>query len=520
MVIYKPTIYDWIKLPEQDICSFLFSPSEYNQRLPLDRTAVIDGLTGRGLTYAQVKHRAERLAAAWQDKVGLKQGDIVAVFAPNQYDTVVLYLSLLGAKCTITPGNPYYTENEFLHQIINSGARALVTVRTLLPTLLKVCTNAGTIPKEHIFVFGESDGNDESSTRHVKFPLQDAHCIDPRNDVAFINYSSGTTGLAKGVMLTHHNIISQVFVQLAKDREIDKDTDIGIGFLPLYHIYGVTVLCFNALYKMLPLVIIPRFELKLFLELVKRYKITIASIVPPVAVQLAKDPLVLKYDLSVIRHVNSGAAPLDMDRPNPLERPSGGHPGSVGILSPNTECMIVDEQGNELGPDKEGEILLRGTSIMKGYLNNPEANAKVFTSDGWMRTGDVGRYDSKTKEFYIVDRLKELIKYNGFPVAPAELESLLSNMPEVVDCAVIGVYSHSQATELPLAFVVVRPGVDANKALEDKIKDYVASHVAGYKRLRGGVRFIDTIPKSPSGKILRRLLRDIMKRENMASSKL
>ncbi|CDH59767.1 amp-dependent synthetase ligase [Lichtheimia corymbifera JMRC:FSU:9682] len=550
MVIYKPTIYDWIKLPDQDICSFLFSPSEYNQRLPLDRTAVIDGLTGRSLTYAQVKQRAEHLAAAWQDKVGLKQGDIVAVFAPNQYDTVVLYLSLLGAKCTITPGNPYYTENEFLHQINNSGARALVTVRELLPTLLKVCAKAGTIPKERIFVFGETDSEDgirsfdsliKSSTRHVQFPLKDAYRIDPKNDVAFINYSSGTTGLAKGVMLTHHNIISQVFVQLAKDREIDKDTDIGIGFLPLYHIYGVTVLCFNAFYKMLPLVIIPRFELKLFLDLVTRYKITIASIVPPVAVQLAKDPLVLKYDLSVVRHINSGAAPLGKEHVDALmkrmpcailtnlygstestggvitQRPSGGHPGSVGILGPNTECMIVDEQGNELGPDKEGEILLRGTSIMKGYLNNPEANAKVFTSDGWMRTGDVGRYDSKTQEFYIVDRLKELIKYNGFPVAPAELESLLSNIPEVIDCAVIGVYSNSQATELPLAFVVVRPGVDANKALEDKIKDYVATHVAGYKRLRGGVRFIDQIPKSPSGKILRRLLRDIIKREDMAA---
>ncbi|KAI9318230.1 hypothetical protein BX666DRAFT_1855981 [Dichotomocladium elegans] len=537
MVIFR-SIYDDIAIPDMDVYSLIFSPNEYNQRLAAeDRPSMIDGLTGRRLTFAETRDRSSRLAAGWSDKVGLKHGNVVAVFAPNQYDTPVLYLSLLAAKCTITPGNPSYTEGEFLHQVKDSGARALVTVPELLPVLVKVCASAG-IPRERIFLFGDVsvDGiqcfNALMGTRQV----EKTEGIDPKNDVAFINYSSGTTGLPKGVMLTHRNMVSEILVQLVKDREIDEDTDVGIVFLPYYHIYGVTVLCLNALYKMLPMVVLPRFELKLFLDLIVKYKVSIVSIVPPpneyIAVQLAKDPLVLKYDLSIVRQINSGAAPLGKEHVDALlkripracltqlygstettagvitQRPSRGSPGSVGILNANMECMIVDEQGNDLGPDQEGEILVRGPSVMKGYLNNPEANEKTFTKDGWLRTGDVGRFDSITQEFYIVDRLKELIKYKGFPVAPAELESLLSEIPEIIDCCVIGVYSEEEATELPMAYVVVREDAVADTALVEKMKAHVAKYAAGYKQLRGGVRFIDQIPKSPSGKILRRILRE------------
>ena len=190
-----------------------------------------------------------------------------------------------------------------------------------------------------------------------------------------------------------------------------------------------------------------------------------------------------------------------------------GVPGSIGVLSMNMECKIVNEKGQELGDDEEGEFLFRGPSIMKGYFNNPKANAETFTQDGWMRTGDVGKFDSESSEFFILDRIKELIKYKGFQVAPAELEAILTGMDSVADCCVIGLYDESQATEIPRAYVVLQPGVEANEDTVKAIDAYVTKNVTNYKRLRGGIKFVEAIPKSPSGKILRRQVKDWVKAE-------
>lgn len=187
--------------------------------------------------------------------------------------------------------------------------------------------------------------------------------------------------------------------------------------------------------------------------------------------------------------------------------------GSIGILSPNIECKIVNEQGKELGDDEEGEFLFRGPSIMKGYFNNDKANAETFTSDGWMRTGDVGKFDTKSGEFFILDRIKELIKYKGFQVAPAELEAILMGLDIVADCCVVGLYDESQATEIPRAYVVIQPTVEANEKTAKLIDAYVTKNVTNYKKLRGGVKFVSQIPKSPSGKILRRQVKDWLKEE-------
>lgn len=187
--------------------------------------------------------------------------------------------------------------------------------------------------------------------------------------------------------------------------------------------------------------------------------------------------------------------------------------GSIGILSPNIECKIVNEQGQELGDNEQGEFLFRGPSIMKGYFNNEKANAETFTLDGWMRTGDVGKYDSESGEFFILDRIKELIKYKGFQVAPAELEAILMGLDIVADCCVVGLYDESQATEIPRAYVVIQPGVEANAKTAKLINDYVTKNVTNYKKLRGGVKFVALIPKSPSGKILRREVKDWLKEE-------
>ncbi|KAI9498552.1 hypothetical protein BDB00DRAFT_968219 [Zychaea mexicana] len=548
MVVYKATKYNTIEpLPDLDVYTFLFKPNEFNLKFPADRKVVIDGHTGRSLTHSQVRDLSSRMAAGWVNKVGLKKGDIVASFAPNQYDHIVVYLSLLAAKCTVTPGNPMYTEAEFQHQISNSGAKALITVPELLPVLLKVCARVG-IPKDRIFLYGEKDHDGLKSVysvmasvpegRHIEYPVQG---LSSKEDVAFICYSSGTTGLAKGVMLTHQNLIAQALITMETDKHAHNELDMTLCFLPLYHIYGLTVLCFNAFYKLLPVVIIPKFELKTYLELVQKYRITLLSIVPPVAVQLAKDPLVLKYDLTSVRIIQCGAAPLGKEHTdNLLSRIPGyliqsygmtettsaiiqsGYDGtaigSVGIVCPSVECKIVDEQGNELGDDQEGEILVRGPSIMKGYYNNPEANAKTFTKDGWMKTGDVVKFDSAKQEFFVMDRLKELIKVKGFQVAPAELESLLLGMSEVNDCCVIGVYSSEEATEYPRAYVV-RSSItakDDDATLAKRIEEFVAKNVTGYKKLRGGVYFLDQIPKSPSGKILRRRIRELAKEQDKA----
>ncbi|KAG2220393.1 hypothetical protein INT45_006564 [Circinella minor] len=467
MVIYKSTKYNSIEpLPELDLYTFLFKPNKFNTKYPKDRKVVIDGYTNDFLTHDQIRDLSSRMASGWVHHVGLKKGDIVASFAPNQYDHIVVYLSLLAAKCTVTPGNPMYTEAEFLHQISNSGAKALVTVPELLPILLK------------------------------------------------------------GVMLTHQNFIAQALITMETDQHAHNEHDKSLCFLPLYHIYGLTVLCFNAFYKLLPVVIIPRFDLKIYLELIQKHRITLLSIVPPVAVQLSKDPLVLKYDLSSVRIIQCGAAPLGKEHTDNLlaripavvqSGYDGTAIGSVGIVCPSVECKIIDDQGNELGDDQEGEILIRGPSIMKGYYNNPEANAKTFVKGGWLRTGDVIKFDSIKQEFFVMDRLKELIKVKGFQVAPAELESLLLSIPEVNDCCVIGVYHSDEATEYPRAYIVPAPHIQQTSIIDGTlsklIMDHVAKNVTSYKKLRGGVRFLDMIPKSPSGKILRRRVREMAKEE-------
>ncbi|KAI8080208.1 uncharacterized protein B0P05DRAFT_509563 [Gilbertella persicaria] len=543
MVIYKATV-PAVPIPDIDLFSFLFSPNEFNQSKDLDKPLTIEGETGKSLSWNQIRHQALHLAAGWTENVGLKQGDTVAVFAPNQVNHTVLYLSLLGAKCTISPGNPAYTEAEFQHQITNSQATALVTVPALLPVLLKICDKIG-LARSRIFLFGDEEieccrpFTSITGTKPISFPLQG---VDGANDVAFICYSSGTTGLAKGVMLTHKNFIAQILQTVDAEPEEDRLLDdVILGFLPFYHIYGLTSLVLNAYYKVTPVVIMSRYDLELLCQLVEKYKVTLASIVPPVAVHLAKHPIVTKYNLNSIRLIGCGAAPLSREHIETLAKRipaqlkqgygmtettsgiisqslQGGVAGSIGILSANMECKVVNEKGQELGDDEEGEFLFRGPSIMKGYFNNPKANAETFTADGWMRTGDVGKYDSKSGEFFILDRIKELIKYKGYQVAPAELEAILMGLDIVADCCVVGVYDENQATEIPRAYVVLQPGVEKSEKNAKIIDEYVTKNVTNYKKLRGGVKFVDMIPKSPSGKILRRQVKEWVKKEQQETA--
>ncbi|CAO3686430.1 unnamed protein product [Umbelopsis ramanniana] len=522
-----------IDIPDLDLYTFLFTENEFNKHTSPNKKVLVDSATGESITYGQLRDQSSRLGYGWTARAGLQQGDVVAVFAPNQYDHPVLYYSLLAAKCVISPGNPAYTEQEMLHQISDSRAKAVVTVPALLPLVIAAAAKCN-IPVSSVYLFGESELQGCKPFRslmgedRVQFPLTG---INPSEDLSFICYSSGTTGRAKGVMLTHRNFVSNVLQVTHLDKDFHRLDDVYMGFLPFYHIYGINSLILSVCgYRAQLLVVVSKYTLENFLKAVEKYKITYANIVPPVAVHLGKDPLVKKYDTSSLRMLGCGAAPLGKEHIEAIDRQMGvgvkqgygmtecsstttSQPvdeldriGSVGVLIANNEMKIVDEQGNALGIEGEGEILIRGPNIMKGYLNNPKANEETFTTDGWLRTGDIGKM-AKDGHCYVVDRLKELIKVKGFQVAPAELEALLMGRSDIADVCVIGVYNDAQATEFPRAYIVLQGGISPSKELASTIEKYIAENVAPHKRLRAGIRFVTSIPKSPSGKILRRVIK-------------
>ncbi|KAI8073136.1 hypothetical protein BC940DRAFT_267815 [Gongronella butleri] len=539
MVIYKSSCHP-VDIPNLDIFSFIFTDNQFNTSISHDRKVLIDAYTEKSLTFADVRTQSRRLATGWLENVGLKKNDVVAVFAPNQYDHAILYFSLLAAGITISPGNPNYTENEFHHLVHTAGAVAIITIPELLPVLSVVAARNG-IPQDRIFVFGDEASGEYKclaqlhSDREIAYPNA---AIDPQNDLAFIMFSSGTTGASKGVMLSHYNFVSQLLAVMTFEKEdgaLGQD-DRMLATLPFFHIFACTTLFLRAMYGLVPVIVMARFDLKRYLELIEKYKVTIATTVPPIAVQLAKSPLVLNYDISSIRIVTSGGAPLGKDHIQELQKRlpvpvrqgygltettsgfiyqsiQGGDIGATGRLVSHALVKIVDENDNELGDDQRGELLMKGPFQMRGYINNKEANEQTFTKDGWLRTGDVAIFSSKTQEFYIVDRIKELIKVKGMQVAPAELESLLMASDAVADCCVVGVYDSARATELPRAYVVLQKGYTASDGLAKDIADHVARQVISYKKLAAGVHFVDEIPKNGSGKILRRVVKDWIKKE-------
>jgi acyl-CoA synthetase (AMP-forming)/AMP-acid ligase II len=355
--------------------------------------------------------------------------------------------------------------------------------------------------------------------------------VDPHRDLAVLPYSSGTTGLPKGVMLTHHNLVANL-CQFQPVVDLGEE-ETGVAVLPFFHLYGQVVLMAAALWQGGTLVTMPRFDLEQFLTILQDYRVSRAAVVPPIVLALAKHPLVDRFDLSALRFVLSGAAPLSAELEEACGRRLGcvvgqgygltetgpvltAHPpdgarirhGSAGQLLPNTEAKVVDlATGEALGRNQDGELCFRGPQVMRGYLNAPEATAQMLDADGWLRTGDTGHVDDDGY-VYVVDRVKELIKYKGHQVAPAELEAVLVSHPRITDAAVIRVADEA-AGEVPKAFVVATAELSAQEVIE-----YVAERVAPYKKVRA-VEFIDQIPKSLSGKILRRLL---MERDRHAAA--
>lgn len=483
-----------------------------------DKAAIIDGPTGRTLTYRELDEATRSLAGGLVAR-GFGPGSVLALMSPNIPEYAVIFHGVALTGGTITTINPTYTAGEVHHQLKDSGATILVTIEMFLPVAKEAAADAAV---ETIVVIGPELDGAISILELMGEPLAEQVPVEP-DTVVVLPYSSGTTGLAKGVMLTHRNLVSNVLQTIAGG-DMGAD-EVFIAVLPFFHIYGMQVLMNAALAAGATVVTMPRFDLEQFLKLHQDHGVTRSFVAPPIVVALAKHPMVDDYDMTSVRQIFSGAAPLSaelaieagerlgcevvqgygMTETSPvthLTPPGGFVPGSVGVTAPNTETRIVDpETGEDLGIDADGEVWVKGPQVMKGYLNNPEATAATVDSEGWIHTGDIGHIDANG-HLFVVDRLKELIKYKGFQVPPAELEALLLTHPAVADAAVIG-RPDDDAGEVPIGFVVLKAGAEAS---DDDIKAFVRERVAHYKQL-AEVTFLDEIPKSASGKILRRVLR-------------
>jgi acyl-CoA synthetase (AMP-forming)/AMP-acid ligase II len=482
-----------------------------------DKTAVI-GQDGSTRTYARIWSDARKVARLLQDD-GVEKGDMVGIFSPNHIDYPAVFYGSLLAGATVTTLNPLYTPHEIEHQLSDAGAVILFAFSFMRPAAEEAKKNLPQLRKIYtIDQLPEVLGGVSEEYRPV--------AINPKEDVAALPYSSGTTGLPKGVMLTHYNIASNV-TQGHGTREIPPDM-IGLWLLPLFHSYGMSVLMSSGIATANTGVVMLRFDVEEMMRLIQTYKITDIYLAPPAILAMVNLPDPSRYDTSSLRLIGSGAAPLP---PELAERAkamfkcivSQGYGmtetsptvntqpfekikiESCGPPFPDTIEKIVKIGTEEDLPLGEvGELMVKGPQVMKGYWNNPKETAACLTPDGWLHTGDVARFD-EDGYLYLVERLKEMIKYKGYQVAPAELEALLHEHPAVLDAAVIPKPDEA-AGEIPKACVVLR---DGSNATADDLMAFIAGKVAPYKKIRE-IEFVETIPKTLTGKILRR---DLIQRE-------
>lgn len=517
MIVFKSRYAD-IPKSHQSVTERVFD----NLKERLTETVLIDSTNGASLTAAEFIAQVKRLAGGLT-KNGFGAGKTVAIMAPNSPSYCVIFHAVGWAGGTITTLNPTYTAHEVQHQLKDAGADLLITVSAFLDT-----ATAG-IDGLDIDIRVIESANDVSSLNVPSLdelfgePLETQVPVDLESHTVVLPYSSGTTGLPKGVRLSHQNLVMNI-----DQSAIGADFRAGesaAAFLPFFHIYGMNVIMNMHLACGGLLITMPRFDLEAFLQICQDHRARRMWIVPPVALALAKHPLIDDFDLSSVDQVFSGAAPMGAElsdavskrlncellqgfgmtelapvsHTTPLTSPRSG---SSGLALPNTQCRIVDpETGKDLPAGTKGEMWIKGPQVMLGYHNNDDATKITLTDDGWLKTGDVAVIDEDGYMF-IVDRLKELIKYKGFQVAPAELEATLVAHPGVVDAAVIG-RQDEEAGEVPIAFIVASD----DTVTEAMIKAHMTETLAHYKQIHE-IHFVEEIPKSPSGKILRRLLRE------------
>jgi len=515
-----------VEIPDVSIYDDLFAGLTAEDA---SRVALIDPATGAETTYGALKAQVDAFAGALAFR-GVDTSTVLALLCPNVPAFATVFHGILRAGATVTTINSLYTAGEIEKQLRDAGATWLITVSPLLAQAQQAADAVG-IPADRLIVLDAADGHPDLRALLSEGRAAPDVSFDPATHVAVLPYSSGTTGVPKGVMLSHRNLVANV-AQCRINIDL-KNTDRVLAVLPFFHIYGMTVLLNLALKQRATLVTMPRFDLVQFLTIIQKFGCTYLYIAPPIAVALAKHPVVDQFDISSVHTVFSGAAPLDGETAeiagrrlnarmmqgygmSELSPVSHAMPftrddipvSSVGTILPNITCKLVDtETGEEItatevdGRTRPGELWVKGPNVMLGYLNKPEATAETLDADGFLHTGDIAVYH-EGGYFSIVDRVKELIKYKGYQIAPAELEALLLGHPKVQDAAVIGVLDDDKQ-EIPKAFVVATPD---SALTEEEVMSFVAANVAPHKKIRR-VEFIEAIPKSTSGKILRKDLR-------------
>ncbi|KAL1328963.1 hypothetical protein HN51_046134 [Arachis hypogaea] len=515
--------------PSLDVTTFISSHAHHA------RIAFIDAATGNHFTFHQLWRAVDAVASSLYD-LGIRKGNVVLLLSPNSIYFPVVCLAVMSLGAIITTTNPLNTAAEIRKQINDSKPRIAFTIPPLaskiaaaspsLPIILMEADTSSSFPSA-VTTLSRMMEKESSSSRVKERVNQD--------DTATLLYSSGTTGPSKGVVSSHRNLMAMVQIVLGRFNIEDSQT--FICTVPMFHIYGLVAFATGLLAAGATIVVLSKFEMHDMLSAIERYKATYLPLVPPILVAMLNnaDAIKGKYDLRSLHSVLSGGAPLSKEviegfvekYPNVTILQGYGltestgvgastdsleesrRYGTAGLLSPGTQAKIVDpDSGLALPVNRTGELWLRGPTIMKGYFSNEEATASTLDSEGWLRTGDVCFIDNDGFIF-IVDRLKELIKYKGYQVPPAELEALLLTHPDIADAAVIP-FPDKEAGQFPMAYVVRKAGSSIS---EKEVMDFVAKQVAPYKRIRK-VAFISSVPKNPSGKILRR---DLI---NLATSKL
>ncbi|KAF4556584.1 AMP-binding enzyme-like protein 17 [Elsinoe fawcettii] len=541
-----------LDIPLTDVLSFVFPPD----REPSNEPVWIDAAkTDNALSPAQSLQWIKRLGAGL-DGLGIKQDEVVMMYSSNHIFVPVVYLGAAGSGRIFSGCNPAYGVNETSFQIENTGARLILVEPPYLSTVLTAAKKSN-FPRDRIYLFSDSPCKSAEGIRDWSsfLPSPSSSAVkswswhrmtadESRKRTAVLNYSSGTTGLPKGVMISHQNIIANVCQSLymrslssskpttppsfkpAKSQSSER----WLGFLPLYHAYGQLWSVTAAAITLTPCFYMRAFSLVPFLSNIQQHRITHIQTAPPVLVMLAKRPETADFDLSSLQNILCGAAPLSKELQNEvsdrfklkvvqtwgmtevtcssLHVPGllDDRSGSVGHIDPNCQMKLITDEGHEAKQGERGEIHVKGPNVCLGYWRNERATQDTFDEEGFLRTGDVAVVDEKGW-FWIVDRKKELIQVKGFQVAPAELEAVLLENEDIGDAAVVGILDEDGHEERPRAYAVVKDSAKG-KVKEDEIVKWIESRVAKHKRLEGGVKFIDEVPKSPSGKIQRKVMRD------------